>query len=402
MRFRYTARTKGGRIIRGSLIAASRGEAEGELADRGYLAVALREEARAVSVLRDVIIQLQRASTKGVVVFLRQLSVMVSAEMPLVDALHALVRQTSSVALRPVVIDVVKDVESGRRLSEAFAAHPRIFSSFAVHLVRAGETSGNLSDVIGYLADQAERDADLRSRVRSAMLYPGFIIGGLVVVAFIMMTFVIPRMTSVLVSSGGTLPLMTVALIAVSNFLAAWWWLLIILIVAAVVGFRFLLRRAGVRVWWDELKTKVPAFGPITKAVAVVRITQSFEMLLRGGVGIIPALEVIRDVVGNASYRNLIEATTREVMDGNSITTHFRDSPLIPQMVTQLIAVGERTGELVTVFDKLAHHYSRVVEQRIRNLVTVVEPVVMIILGIAVGIMVGAIIMPMYNLVSQF
>lgn len=388
--------------MRGALVAASTVEAERELAERGYLSASLHEEARIFGVFREYAIQFQRLPLKGIVILLRQLAVMVSAEMPLVDALRALVRQTESSMLRPVVVDLVKDVESGRRFSEAIAAHPRIFSSFAVYLIRAGETSGNLSEVVSYLADQAERDAELRSKVRSALLYPSFIIGGLVAVTFIMMTFVIPRMTSVLLQTGATLPLATQVLIGVSNFLAAWWWALIIFVVLTAAAFRWALRYNWLRTRWDTLKLRIPAFGQIARDVAVVRITQSFDMLLRGGVGILPALDVVRDVVGNAAYRELLEETAKEVMDGNSLTTRFRDSWLIPTMVTQLLAVGERSGRLELVLGKLASHYERIVEQRIRDLITVIEPAVMIVLGIGVGVMVGAIIMPMYNMVSQF
>ncbi|MFH1430374.1 MAG: type II secretion system F family protein [Candidatus Uhrbacteria bacterium] len=402
MRFRYSAHTRAGKVIRGSVVAESQYTAERELAERGYIAVSIHEELRIVAFLRDSVLQVQRLPLKGIVIFLRQLSVMISAEMPLIDSLRALVRQTESPILRSVVIDIVKDVESGRRLSDAFAAHPRVFSSFAVYLIRAGETSGNLSPVVSYLADQAERDAELRSRIRGAMLYPAFIISGLVIVGFIMMTFVVPRTTQVLLQSGAVLPLSTQILIAVSGFLAAWWWLVIIATIVIFGGLRASLRKAAIRSRWDGLKLKLPVLGPIIRDVSVVRITQSFQMLLKGGVGIIPSLEVIRDVVSNAAYRDLIEATTREVMDGNSLTIRFRDSKLIPPMVTQLLAIGERSGKLEHVLEKLTWHYEHVVEQRIRNLITIIEPIVMIILGVGVGVTIAAVIMPMYSMVSQF
>lgn len=402
MRFRYSAHTRAGKVVRGALVAASRAAVEEELAEREYLAVSVREEAEIVAMLRELIAHSQRPPIKHIVVFLRQLAVMVSAELPLIDALRSLVRQTEHPLLRPIILDIVKDVESGHRLSDAFAAHPRVFSSFAVNLVRAGETSGNLAAVIAHLADQAERDQELRSRIRGAMLYPAFIIGGLVIVTFIMMTFVVPRTTEVLKQTGAELPIATKILIAVSSFMAAWWWLILTVVALGFIGFRWSLRYEEVRVWWDRTKLRIPIVGRIGMDLAVVRMTQSFEMLLRGGVGIIPSLEVIRDIVGNAAYRSLIEATTREVMDGNSITTRFRDSKIIPPMLTQLLAVGERSGEMEQVLGKLAAHYQGVVERRIRNLITVIEPMVMILLGLAVGVTVAAIIMPMYNMVSSF
>ncbi|MDO8599175.1 MAG: type II secretion system F family protein [bacterium] len=402
MRFRYTARTKAGTTTRGSIDALVRGEAEELLGKRGYRSVTMREESAFFAKLQDFIIQLQRPRMRDIVAFLRQFAVMVSAHIPIVQALRLLVSQIPSPSLRVVILDIVKDVESGRKLSDAFGMHPRSFSVFAVHMIRAGETSGHLEEVLGYLADQSERDAELASRTRGAMIYPAFIMGGLVVISFIMMTFVVPRLTAVLMETGAELPWMTRALIAVSAFMAAWWWLLLILLAIAIGSFVMMLRTPRTREWWDELKLRVPIFGPLGREIAAVRFARSFEMLLRGGVDIVDGLDVVGGVLGNAAYRRLIDATIREVKDGNSITTVFEDSPLVPRMMTQLLAAGESSGQLEQVLEKLAAHHERLVEQHVRNLVTVIEPLVMIIMGVAVGIMVAAIIMPMYNLTSQF
>jgi len=388
--------------VKGVLDATNRADAEEAITRRGYLAAELREEAAFLAKFQDFLIEIQRPRTRDIVVFLRQFSVMVAAKMPIVQALRSLVYQTVHPSLRVVILDIVKDVESGRKLSEALSTHPRVFSAFAVHIVRAGETSGRLEDVLSYLADQAERDEELRSKVRGAMVYPAFILGGLGIVSFIMMTFVVPRLTGVLQETGAELPVMTKALIAVSGFLSAWWWVMLIVLVGAIVGFRLSLRTPAIAAGWDEVKLRMPIFGPIAREVAVVRFAQSFDMLLRGGVDIVPGLEVVGDVLGNAAYRRLIDETIHEEKDGNSITTVFKDSTLMPSMVTQLLAVGEETGQLTEVLEKLSKHHERLVEQRVRNLVTTIEPLVMIILGVAVGVMVAAIIMPMYNLTSQF
>jgi len=402
MRFRYRATTKVGRAIRGTLDALSRGEAEELLGKRGYRSVAIREEPAFLVSIQDFLIQLQRPRTRDVVVFLRQFAVMVAARLPIAQALRSLVTQTASPALRAVILDIVKDVESGSRLSDALGAHPRVFSAFAVHIVEAGETSGRLEEVLGYLADQSERDAELASRTRGAMVYPAFILSGLVIISFIMMTFVVPRLTTVLSETGAKLPWMTRALIAVSSFMASWWWLLALVIVAAIGTFIAALRTPRVREWWDGWKLRVPIIGPLGREIAAVRFARSFEVLLRGGVDIVDGLNVVGDVLGNAAYRRLIDETIREVKDGNSITTVFADSPLIPRMMTQLLAAGESSGQLEEVLKKLSSHHERLVEQRVRNLVTIIEPLVMVILGVAVGIMVAAVIMPMYNLTSQF
>ncbi|MDO8621922.1 MAG: type II secretion system F family protein [bacterium] len=402
MRFRYRATTKLGKTVRGVVEATTSADAEDALQKRGYRTAVVRAEPAFLAKIEDFLIQIQRPRTRDIVVFLRQFSVMVAARMPIVQAIRSLVHQTVSPNLRQVILDIVKDVESGGKLSDAFGVHPRIFSQFAVHMVRAGETSGRLEEVLSYLADQAERDEELHSKVRGAMVYPAFILGGLTIVSFIMMTFVVPRLTNVLQETGAELPLMTRGLIAVSGFMSSWWWAILIVVVGGVIGLRLSLQTPSVRARWDYLKLRMPVFGSIGREVAVVRFTRSFEMLLRGGVDIVPGLEVVADVIGNAAYRELIHETIREVRDGNSITTLFKDSPLVPPMLTQLLGVGEETGQLEEVLGKLASHHERLVEQQVRNLVTIIEPLVMIILGVAVGVMVAAIIMPMYNLTSQF
>ncbi|MFH1098794.1 MAG: type II secretion system F family protein [Candidatus Uhrbacteria bacterium] len=401
MRFSYIARTEDGQRVRGVIDAADSSEAIATLQKRQLFAVEL--SGRGVADLSAALSALfRRPRSSDIVVFLRQCSVMVNAKVTLVRALRSLVYQTTNSTLRSIVVDLVREVESGRRFSEALGAHPRVFSAFAIQMIRAGETSGKLDEVLNYLADQAERDQELKSRTRGAMVYPAFILGGIGVVAFIMMTFVVPRLTGVLQETGATLPITTRLLIAVSSFLAVWWWAIALAVVIAFVAFRISLRSPSVRVAWDRLKLRLPIAGSIGQSIAVVRFTRSFGLLLRGDVDVVPALEVVRDVVGNMAYAQLLDDTIREVRDGSTIASVLARSPIIPSMVAQLIAVGEETGRVEEVLDKLAKFYDREVEQSIRNLITIIEPLVMIILGVAVGIMVAAVIMPMYNLASQF
>jgi type II secretory pathway component PulF len=217
-----------------------------------------------------------------------------------------------------------------------------------------------------------------------------------------MMVFVIPRLTDVLAESGAQLPAMTRGLMAVSGFMVHWGWVLLFFGIAAVIGVRVGLRTTEMRRVWDDAKLRVPIFGTIIQSIAVVRFARSFTVLLRGGVDVVPALAIVRDVVGNAAYAALFDATIREVEDGNSITSAFVRSPHIPSMVTQLLTVGEETGQLQSVLQKISEFYVRDVDQRVRNLVTIIEPLIMVVMGVAVGVMVAAVIMPMYSLASQF
>lgn len=381
--------------------AATRGDAESVLAERGHVIVVLRTETVFERVHAALVERIRRPSRAEIVGFLRQFAVMVSARMPVVLALRSIAAQTRRVGLRAVVLDLVRAVESGVKLSDAFAAHPHVFSDFATHLLRAGETSGTLDAVLGYLADQAERDRELQSRVRGAMVYPSFILGGLATVAFLMLTFVLPRLTAVLAETGAELPFLTRLLIAVSAFAEHWWWLVLSMGTIAAVGFRVSLRAPAMRMRWDTVKLHIPVIGAIGQEVAVVRFAQSLHMLLRGGVGTVPSLGVVSGVMGNAAYRQLIDRTIRAVEDGSSIAAALQGSRLMPDMATQLIAIGEASGQLDHVLAQLGQYHERLVEQHIRNLVTTVEPMVMIILGLAVGVMVSAVIMPMYQLASR-
>ena len=241
------------------------------------------------------------------------------------------------------------------------------------------------------------------SKIKGAMVYPAFIIVGMVAVAILMMIFVIPKLTDILIESGAELPWTTKVLIFTSDILSNYWWLLLILIIIAVVALRMEIRLPAGRIIWDNLKVHLPIFGKIFKKIYIVRFTRSMSTLIKGGVDIVSSLQVVANVVGNAVYKKIINETIREVEDGNSITSVFKEEEkLIAPMVSQMMSIGEETGQMSFVLEKLSDFYSREVRVAVQSLVTVIEPLIMIIMGIAVGIMVSAILMPMYNLTAAY
>ena len=341
-----------------------------------------------------------KVKTKDLVIFFRQLSVMIDANLPIVKGLRVLLKQTKSEQLKKVIMEILTEVDGGSSLSAAMQLFPNVFTNFYINIVRSGETSGRLSEVMGYLADQQEKDYGLESQVKGAMVYPAFILVGLVVVGFIVMTFVIPQMTGMLVESGAELPFVTKVLLGVSGFFQSFWWLLILLFGCAFVGFSILIKTYVGRRIMDTAKIKLPIFGPIFKNIYIVRICRSFSTLLKGGVPVSQSLEVVKTVVDNLVYEEILESTIKEVEEGNLLADSLALSPYIPTTVTQMISIGEETGKLEDVLIKIGDFYSSEVDGSVRMLSTLIEPIIMVILGCAVGVFIAAIILPMWKLAS--
>lgn len=393
-------------MVEGVVEAASAGDASTVLADRqlSVVTLVLRNKPKFYDIsLGSLAALFSGIKARDVVVFSRQLSVLVSANVAIVQALRTVQRQTASVKLRAIVGDAANDVEAGSRLSAALGKYPKAFSAFYTNMVRSGETSGRVEEVLNYLADQLEKDYDLMSKVKGAMYYPAFIICGMIVAGFVMMAFVVPKLTSVLTDTGGAIPLPTKILIAVSGFFAGYWWAMA-LVVAAVIA---------VAIWYTStpagkrsvsvLELRIPIFGNIFQRLAVVRMVRSMKTLLEGGVDAVSALEVTADVVGNVIYRELIIQTISEVRDGRPMSSVFASHPrTVPAMVSQMLAVGEETGRLTDILDKLAGFYSREIDNLVGGLVTLIEPVIILVIGVAVALLVSAIILPMYSMSNAF
>ena len=395
--FRYRAKDARGQLVSGKVEAPTLQIAEQALDERHLDIVVLEEVAK-----RFTIPLKARVSARDIVIFSRQLATLTGANVTLVHALRTLVGQTANRELKRILTAVADDVEAGTRLSLALSRHAHIFDTFFVNMVKSGETAGRLSEVLNYLADQTEKEYDLVSKVRGAMMYPAFIIFGMVIVSIVLLVFVVPQLTNVLLESGASLPITTRILIATSRFTKQFWWLLLLALVGLIVGFRFGLRNYEFREAVDRGKLRLPILGTLFQKIYLARLTRSLQILLSGGVDVVGALEVVGEVVGNAYYARMIRDTKREVSDGNSITTILIQSPLVPPMVPQMLAVGEESGQLTQILEKLTHFYTREVDNGVTTLVSIIEPLLMVVIGIGVGLVVASIILPMYQLAGQF
>lgn len=394
--FQYKVTDASGKMISGSVEAENEALALTLLQEEGLTPISITKQSVKLSELN--LDFLTRVKIKDVVIMSRQLSTMVDASLPLVEALHILVRQTVNPKLKTIISDIADQVEGGARLSVALKQYPKVFSNFYISIVKSGETSGQLASVLGYLANQMEKDYDLRSRIKGAMIYPAFIMSGLVVVGFLMMIYVVPKMTEILKETGAELPISTRILIAVSDWLVVYWWLAITIAVVSFVSFRIALRWPQVRYGFDWLKLHIPVFGKLFQRIYVVRITQSLATLNAGKVPLADSLEIIKGIVGNAVYTSLVEQTIAEVRDGNSVAAVFSKSADIPDMLSQMLIVGEETGRMEDILGRVTDFYTREIDNLVANLVTLIEPIVMILMGLAVGVMVAAVILPIYTL----
>lgn len=402
--FEFKAKRKSGQFFKGIVEAASEEEAGETLEDKGYQVIfldmlikpAVLTEAKSLWPFK------RGVKRKEVVIFARQLSVMISANVSVVSALRILVEQVEHENFKKIISEIADDVEGGIKLSVAFEKHAKVFSHFFASMVKSGETSGKLDEVLEYLADQTEKDYDLVSKIKGAMIYPIFIISGLVVVGSAMMIFVIPQLTGMLTASGAKLPFTTKVLIASSDLMRHYWWALLVGAVAILAGLKALLRWPAGRKFFDAAKLKFPVFGRLFQMIYLVRFTQSLSTLSRGGVALTSALRIVSEVVGNNHYKQLIEETVKEVEDGNSVAVVFGRSPEVPKLISQMMSVGEKTGRLDEVLEKVSGFYSREIENMVANMTHLIEPFIMVIIGVAVGGMVASIILPMYNLANQF
>lgn len=388
-----------GESISGIVEAPGETEAAELLGERGLIVLSL--VAGKKKSFKGLNINIGGVNQKDLVIFSRQLAVMISATIPIVQALRILSQQTSNPVFTDKIVEIANDVDGGMKLSDAMGKHSKIFSNFFVAMIKSGETSGRLEEVLEYLADQMEKDYDLVARIKGAMIYPIVILVGLVGVSILMMVYILPKLTPMLKESGAELPAVTNWLIAISDFMvSSWYYILFVLLILAFV-FVFWTKSQSGKNMWDSIKIKIPIFGGLFKKIYLVRLTRSLHTLIKGGVPISMALRITAEVVDNKAYADLIMKTVAEVEAGNSISTLFSKSPLVPKMLAQMMIVGEKTGRIDTILERLSDFYSREINTMVANLTTLIEPIILVLMGVGVGGIVAAIMLPMYKVAQN-
>jgi general secretion pathway protein F len=351
-----------------------------------------RREARSISRF------FERVSPQDLSIMTRQLATLVSAGLPLVECLSALIEQVERERLKRILSQIREQVNEGSSLADALGQHPRIFSDLYVNMVRAGEASGALDVVLLRLADYTESSSELRSRIRSAMIYPVVMITFSLIILVFLITFVVPRVTRIFVESKQVLPVPTRVLLAMSNFFVQWWFLILGLIVIGGVAFRYWVRSPRGRLAYDRWVLRAPVFGKIFKKVAVARFSRTLSTLLKSGIGLLQSLDIVKNIVDNKVLFGAIEDARNAIREGQSVAPPLKKSGIFPPLMTHMIAVGERSGQLEEMLAKTADAYEGEVDTAVATLTSLLGPAMTILMGGMVLFIVLSILLPIFQM----
>lgn len=393
-RFLYKAKNKNGQVVTGTVRSSNQSEAEKLLVQHSLAPTEIipDKEQSSASFFTPKI------SVKDKSVFTRQLSTMLSAGLTITKSVSILTAQATNPHLKDIFISIYKDLEDGYSFSTALSKHPEAFDRVFVSVVNSGENTGKLDLVLGELSDQLEKDSSFTSKVKGALIYPVFILGVLLIAGVAMLTFVVPKLKSVFDSSGQSLPLITKLLLALSAFLQNWWWLALIVLIAIIVFIiNWTKTGTGMRIY-HNLQITLPLFKNIFEGICMYRFTRITAMLLGAGVPLLDALKIGGTVIGNVIYEDSLQGIAKQVEKGVPLSVGLLKDPYFPPLIGQMTAVGEETGELDKVLLKVSDYYESGTTDILKSMSSLIEPAVLVLVGVAVAFMVFAIYLPIYQI----
>ena len=403
MKFKYKAQNPEGQLQVGVVEADSREEAIDTLHSHNLTILSLISERELPTYKREVKIPfLHRIRQKDLVVFSRELATLIEGRVSLVESLKSLAQQTLNPRFRNIISSLAQEIEGGSSLSKALAKYPNVFSDFYINLVQSAEVSGTLEKTLVYLADYEEKRYDTISKIKGALTYPALVTIFTLAVGIFAMVGIVPQITSMLTEANVELPLTTKILIGASHFLKNYWYIVLLLSTGIIFGWwKWIHTKEGRRLWGKFL-IKLPIFGKILRHFYLNRIAENLKTLLKGGVSVLKALEIVASVTGNSVYKDIILETREEVRGGKSMSSVFQTYREIPPMFTEMVRVGEHSGNVDEMLGKLATFYKREVDEVIENLSKLIEPMLIIVLGLGVGLLVSSIIIPIYRMTQAF
>jgi type IV pilus assembly protein PilC len=399
-RYTYKAKDKTGKLVTGEVEASSDKHAAKLVRGKELIVISIKlKRQNPFNILKTF---KDRVTPSDIATFTRQLATMVNAGLPITEALLILRSQVKG-SMQKMTAQILADVEGGESLSVALGRHTKAFSPTYIALIKSGEVGGVMDEVLVRLADTMEKQQEFKGKVKGALIYPAIIVGGMIVVGFIMMIFVIPRLTSLYEDFDAELPMATQILIGFSTFLMRFWPILLILGGFAFYGFSLYRKTPTGRRKIDELLFRLPIFGPLQRQVILTELTRTLSLMVGAGVSILEALNISAGVVGNVVISDALKDAAKQVEKGFPVAFSFAKHPeAFPYILSQMIAVGEETGKMDEVLSKVSHVFEVESDQKVKALTAAIEPLVMVLLGLGVGFLVIAIILPIYNLTSQF
>lgn len=401
MKFFFRAKNKQGEIKEGTVDAANQNLALDLIQKNELFPISVKKEASQSSLVDKLLSYLNRVSVKELMLFFRQLAILIEARVPIVYSLQAIKDQMENSFFQIAIGEIINDIQDGLSFSDALKKRPEIFSNLSVNIINSGENSGNLKQSVEYVAHSLEKNYNLSQKIKSAFIYPAVVMTVFFAIGFIFITFIIPKLTAVIKDMGIDFPWHTKLIIVFSDFMAAYWWLVLLGIVGTILGLIFYASSQDGKKMMDKLKIQAPVFGSIFQNLYIARFTENLAILLTGGIPIIRAITLSSSVVNNSVYEEIFLKAAYELKIGGNINSVFKKSEYIPAIVSQMIKVGEESGQLDMVLRYIATFYGEETETATKNLSVLLEPFIMIIIGTAVGFLVFSILMPIYNVASQ-
>ncbi|TAH33605.1 type II secretion system F family protein [Candidatus Saccharibacteria bacterium] len=397
--FVYTAKdTASNKTVKSTIQAESERVAAKLLMSRNLVPLDITPESESNSIFAAL---QNHVSTKDRVVFTRQLATLINAGLPLAQSLHTVQEQTANKKLKVVAQDIISSVEAGSNLADAFAKHPKIFSELFIALVAAGEVSGTLDKALERIADQQEKDAEIASKVKGAMVYPAIVMLVIVGVVVFMLTTVVPQIQNLYVNLHKELPFLTAIMVAAANFLIHFWWLLLIGMGAGAFYLRRWISTTNGRHAVDTLKLNVPLFGVMFRKLYMARFNRTGQTLLESGVPMLEMLRITSKAIGNVIVAEEVIRASEKVKSGKSLSSSLKSEQYILPLVPQMISIGEQSGQIDGMMAKAATFYENELDNTIRSISTAIEPILMVVLAVVAGGMVGAILLPIYGLIGE-
>lgn len=400
MLFNYKALDQQGQEVEGSIDAVNVDIAISSVQRRGLVITTINQSTESAGLSRRISF-FDRVSNKDVVILSRQIATLFTAQVSALRVFNLLAAETENRVLGAKITEVADDIQGGATISSALARHPKVFSSFYVNMVRAGEESGKLDQTFLYLADYLDRSYAVSSKAKNALIYPAFVIATFIAVMVLMLTLVIPKISTIITEAGQEIPLYTRVVIGISNFFVDYGWLL--LIAVGVVGYFVWRSRQGESgsLAFDEARLSIPYIGALYKKLYLSRIADNMNTLLISGVPMIKALELTADVVDSKVYEKVLRGSMDLVRGGRPLSEALSTYPEIPGMMVQMAKIGEETGELGSILDTLAKFYQREVVNAVDTLVDLIEPVMIVSLGLGVAFLLASVLIPIYNISSS-
>jgi type IV pilus assembly protein PilC len=397
--FAYKVRDRSGKIFTGNMEGDNRSSVVSRLREMDYFITSVSEKRGNILFSKQINL-FKSIKLRDLTLFYRQFATMVNAGLTLVNSLDILIEQVENKALSNNIKVVKSDVEAGSTLADAMAKFPQVFSELYISMIRAGEIGGVLDDILLKIADLMEKDYALRQKIKSAMSYPLFVAGAAVLMTIFMLTFILPQFVGVFAQFGGKLPALTQFFVTLTYLFNKYWYIFFVVFAALVAAFLAYIKTPNGKLNFDKFKLNVPIFGEINRKGAIARFTRILGTLIKSGVPILEALSVSSNAIGNLVISAAVIGAKTKIKEGQSISGPLAASGVFPPMVTQMIMVGEESGELEEMLINVAKFYDQEVDRTVDNLTSIIEPLMMVFIGLTIGTMIIAMYLPIFNMVN--